>query len=87
MPSPCPLVALPRGRTTDLSLMASPLPRPFSLSFGQEYKSHMFGGIRRKVAQILGVLREREIEQGMSSRDSKKAAKCERRPKLGETSL
>lgn len=39
----------------------------------QEVKAHTFALLRRKVAMIKTVRRERELEQGISKRESRKA--------------
>mmetsp|Transcript_8367 Transcript_8367/g.15480 ORF Transcript_8367/g.15480 Transcript_8367/m.15480 type:complete len:112 (+) Transcript_8367:119-454(+) len=41
----------------------------------QEFKAHEMRAYKKKVAQLLTVKREREIEQGISKKESRKAEK------------
>jgi len=41
----------------------------------EEYKPSQYSALRKRVAQLLTIKREREIEQGIDKRDSRAAEK------------
>ena len=44
----------------------------------KEYKGHHFGILKKKIAQIRTVKREREVSEGVNKRDSRKIKREER---------